>query len=240
MIAAGTSDERERLVLEHLGLVRSIASRFRDRGDSLDDLAQIGVIGLLKAIDRFDPAREVKFKTYAMPFIVGEIRHHLRDRADLLRIPRTIQERATKTAAAESALGAELGRSPAVSELVERTGLTAEQIIEARELSSSRRVQSLDQPLEDAGQDSATLGAFVGSEDPRLESLADRSALADAVEKLTGREKIVLGLRYLSDMTQTDVAERLGCSQMQVSRLQARALNKIRVFLENAAAPEER
>ncbi len=230
------ADERERLVVEHLGVVRSVAARFRDRGDSLDDLQQIGVIGLLKAIDRFDPSRAVKLKTYAIPFIVGEIRHHLRDRAELLRIPRTLQERAAKTSSAESALSGELGRSPTISELVDRTGLSVEQIVEARELSLTRRVQSLDQPVDDDSSESATLGAFVGTDDERIESLPDRSTLAAAIETLTGREKIVLGLRYLSDMTQTQVAERLNCSQMQVSRLQASALKKLRSQLEEGRA----
>jgi RNA polymerase sigma-B factor len=230
--SSASADERERLVVEHLGVVRSIAVRFKERGESLDDLQQIGVIGLLKAIDRYDPARAVKLKTYAIPFIVGEIRHYLRDRADLLRIPRTLQERATKTAAAESALSSELGRSPTIAELVERTGLTAEEIVEARELSLTRHVQSLDQPVDPDGHDSAAIGAFIGVEDAMIESLPDRSTLAEAIGTLSGRERIVLGLRYLSDMTQTQVAERLGCSQMQVSRLQTSALRKVRAYLE--------
>jgi RNA polymerase sigma-B factor len=229
-------EARERLVVEHLGVVRSVAARFKERGESLEDLQQIGVIGLLKAIDRYDPARAVKLKTYAIPFIVGEIRHYLRDRADMLRIPRTLQERASRTGAAESALASELGRSPTVSELAARTGFTPEEIVEARELGAMRRVQSLDQPIDPDGHDSTAIGSHVGAEDALIESFPDRSSLADAIQTLTGRERIVLGLRYLSDMTQMQVAERLGCSQMQVSRLQASALRKVREQLEGAGS----
>jgi RNA polymerase sigma-B factor len=235
LTSTGYEQERERLVLEHLGIVRSVAARFKYRGESLEDLQQIGVIGLIKAIDRFDASREVKLTTYAVPFIAGEIHHYLRDRASIVRIPRGIQDRAAKTTAAESELASELGRSPSMRELVERTGLTAEQIIEAQELGRSRRVQSLDQSTDPNGHDAPSIAASLGGDDPQLETLADRAILAEAIESLTGREKIVVGLRFLSDLTQSQIAERLNCSQMQVSRLQTRALRKLRERLEHPA-----
>ena len=232
MTSTGSGDERERLVLDHLGLVRSVAARFKYSGESLEDLQQIGTIGLIKAIDRFDASREVKLTTYAVPFIAGEIHHYLRDRASVVRIPRGLQERAVTTTTAESELASELSRSPTISELAERTGLTPEQIIEAQELGRSRRVQSLDQASDPNGNDAPSIAASLGSEDSELETFADRAMIADAIESLSGREKVVVGLRFLSDMTQSQIADRLNCSQMQVSRLQTRALRKLRVRLE--------
>lgn len=229
-VPALDQETRERFVREHLHLVRAVASRFIDRSEPLEDLIQSGSIGLLKAVDRYDPTRQIAFRSYAVPFILGEIRHYLRDRVDMVRVPRPVQDRARMVAATEARLLGELKHSPTISEIAAGAGLTREQVIEARE-SWSRRVFSLDQPLDSGDSDSADLGSIIGERDSVLESAIDRAALSKALSSLSGREQVVIGLRFLSDMTQTQVAERLGCSQMQVSRLQAGALAKLRVLL---------
>jgi len=228
---AHQDEKREALVKEHLPLVRSIASRLTGRGEALEDLIQIGVIGLLKAIDRFDPARQVTFRTYATPFILGEMRHHLRDRAEIIRVPRSLQDKARAINVAESALTATLGRSPTLGEVAERTKSSREEVIEARELGWTRRVLSLDQPLDSSDANSNELGARIASPDALLEGAIDRTLLEQVINQLSGAERIVIGLRFIAEMTQMQVAERLGCSQMQVSRLQSRALGKLRIAL---------
>ena len=229
------SQRRDEIVEEYLPLVRAIASRLGDRREPLEDLVQIGIVGLLKAIDGYQPERGTAFRSYAIPFVLGEIRHHLRDRGDFLRIPRPIRQRAQKLNTIEWELAGRLGRAPTTSELSQHSGLSIEEVIQAREMSFARRVASLDGPLDHSPFGTPDLGSLVGHLDAEIEGAADRNALEEALEELSERERIVVGLRFIADFSQTEVARRLGCSQMQISRLQASALLKLRASL--SAAP---
>ncbi len=220
---------REELVVAHLNLVRFLAMKFVNRGEPLDDLVQVGTLGLLKAIDRFDTERGVEFTTYATPTIVGEIKRHFRDKGWAVKVPRRLQELNQSVNRSIDALAIELGRSPTVAELAERLNASEEEILEAQELGQAYNLLSLDSEVGgDGDKKSQTLADTVGMTDAGMELLEDRANLERAFHVLTGRERVIIYLRFYESVSQTEIAARLQVSQMHVSRLQAKALEKLR------------
>ena len=218
---------RDELVRLHLPLVEHFARRFLNRGEPFDDLLQVGTIGLIKAIDRFDTGRGVEFSTYATPTIVGEIKRHFRDRGWAIRVPRRLQELRLSITTATADLTQQHGRSPTVSELAHRIGVSDEEIIEGLESSNAYATLSLDAP--DSGDDSAlSMIDVIGGDDEALEHVENRETIKPLLEALDPREKHILTLRFFRGMTQTQIAEEVGISQMHVSRLLARSLAKLR------------
>jgi RNA polymerase sigma-B factor len=223
---------RNELVVAHLNLVRFLALKFTNRGEPLDDLVQVGTVGLLKAIDRFDLERGVEFTTYATPTIVGEIKRYFRDKGWAVKVPRRLQELNLAVNRANEKMSMELGRSPTVGELALRLDASEEEILEAQELGQSYNLLSLDSEVSSEGDKRAqTLADTVGITDPGLELLEDRANLERAFHVLTGRERIIIYLRFYEAVSQTEIAKRLNVSQMHVSRLQAKALEKLRAVL---------
>src|SRR5690606_13382870 len=211
----------------HLPLVEHLARRFRNRGEPLDDLIQVGTIGLIKSVDRFDSTRGVEFSTYATPTIVGELKRHFRDRGWAIRVPRRLQELRLSLASATGDLTQELGRAPTVAELAAKLGLPKEEVLEGLESANAYSTLSLDAP--DQGHDDApAVVDSLGSEDEALEGVEYREALRPLLAQLPEREKRILLLRFFSGMTQSQIAEEVGISQMHVSRLLARTLAQLR------------
>jgi len=223
---------RVELVHLHMPLVEYLARRFRGRGEPLDDLVQVASIGLLKAIDRFDPGREVEFSTYATPTIVGEIKRHFRDKGWAIRIPRRLQEIGLQLAKVVPAMSQDLGRAPSVPEIAARTGFSEEEVLEAMNASQAYSLVSLDAPT---GEDGADSLSRLGSEDESLELFEAWSSVAHLLERLPVRQRKILYLRFVTGETQSQIAEKLGISQMHVSRLLAKTLT----FLRQAAGGNE-
>ncbi|MFZ0031574.1 MAG: SigB/SigF/SigG family RNA polymerase sigma factor [Candidatus Cybelea sp.] len=223
---------RDELVVVHLNLVRFLAVRFANRGEPLDDLVQVGTVGLLKAIDRFDLERGVEFTTYATPTIVGEIKRYFRDKGWAVKVPRRLQELNLAVNRANDKLAVELGRSPTVGELAEHLKAGEDEILEAQELGQAYNLLSLDSEVSgETDKKSQTLADTVGVSDAGLALLEDRANLQRAFEVLTGRERVIIYLRFYESVSQTEIAKRLNVSQMHVSRLQAKALDKLRAVL---------
>ena len=224
---------RDELVVAHLNLVRFLAVRFANRGETIDDLVQVGTVGLIKAIDRFDCARGVEFTTYATPTIIGEIKRHFRDKGWALKVPRRLQELNLAVNRAVEGLSIELGRSATVADLAERLSATVEEILEAQELGQAYNVLSLDSELSVDGEARpATLLDYVGADDGDLGLFEDKAHLEAAFHVLDPRERVIVYLRFYENVSQTEIAKRLNVSQMHVSRLQARALGKLKQFLK--------
>lgn len=226
-------EHRGRLVTQFIGLVEFLARRFRNRGEPLDDLVQVGTIGLLKAIDRFDLEREVEFSTYATPTIVGELKRHFRDKGWAMRVPRRLQELHLELRKIVGNLSQELGRSPTIAEIAEVAGTSEEQVLEGLEIAQAYNFASLDAPIDSGDGGSATFADQLGSEDEALDNLEYRASLAPEMEKLPDRERKILYLRFYKGSTQSEIAETLGISQMHVSRLLNRTLMKLRESLED-------
>jgi RNA polymerase sigma-B factor len=222
---------RDQLVRLHLPLVEHFARRFVNRGEPFDDLLQVGTIGLIKAIDRFDNERGVEFSTYATPTIVGEIKRHFRDRGWAIRVPRRLQELRLSISTATADLTQQLGRSPTVSEMAERVGVSDEEIIEGLESSNAYSTLSLDAP--DSSEDSAlSMIDVIGVDDESLAHVENRETIKPLLEALDPREKHILALRFFRGMTQSQIAAEIGISQMHVSRLLARTLQRLRETLD--------
>ena len=223
---------RDDLVVAYLNLVRYLAVKFANRGEALEDLIQVGTLGLIKAIDRFDAARGVEFTTYATPTIVGEIKRHFRDKGWAVKVPRRLQELNLAVNRAIEKLAVDLGHSPTVAELAKRLGVSEEEILEAQELGQAYNLLSLDTEVGGEGEKSTqTLADYIGEHDPQLLNLEDRANLERAFAVLPGRERIILFLRFYESVSQTEIAKRLNVSQMHVSRLQQKALEKLRTAL---------
>jgi len=223
---------RDELVVAHLNLVRFLAVKFANRGEPLDDLVQVGTVGLLKAIDRFETDRGVEFTTYATPTIVGEIKRYFRDKGWAVKVPRRLQELNLAVNRTSDKLAIELGRSPTVGELAAHLSATEEEILEAQELGQAYNLLSLDSEVSgETEKKSQTLADTVGVTDAGLELLEDRANLERAFGVLTGRERVIIYLRFYESVSQTEIAKRLNVSQMHVSRLQAKALEKLRAVL---------
>ncbi len=224
---------RNDLVVAHLNLVRYLAVKFSNRGEPLDDLIQVGTVGLLKAIDRFDTDRGVEFTTYATPTIVGEIKRYFRDKGWAVKVPRRLQELNLAVNRAVEKLTASLGHSPTVAELAKHLDVSTDDVLEAQELGMAYNLLSLDTELGgDGDKKSQSLGDYVGQEDPALALLEDRTNLERAFRILSGRERVIMYLRFFENISQTEIANRLGVSQMHVSRLQHKALEKLRTELQ--------
>ena len=221
---------RDELVEMHLPLAEYLARRFGNRGELHEDLVQVATIGLIKAIDRFDLERGVAFSTYATPTIVGEIKRHFRDRGWTIRVPRRLQEIQSVINQAVSDLGQELGRSPTVAELAKKVGMTEEEILEGLESANAYSPLSLDAP-----DPSGEVGAVIeqlGDYDDALDAVVDRETIKPLLEQLDARAKRILLLRFFRNMTQSQIAEELGISQMHVSRLLSRTLADLRKALD--------
>ncbi|MHA6759146.1 RNA polymerase sigma factor SigF [Streptacidiphilus sp. PAMC 29251] len=221
---------RNTLVELNLALVRFAAARFRTRSEPMEDIVQVGTIGLIKAIDRFDPEREVEFPTFAMPTILGEIKRFFRDTSWAVHVPRRLQELRLQLARSGDELSQKLDRAPSVAELAAHLNLTEEEVCEGLTASNAYSVSSLDaQPSEDD-----TEGSFadrVGCIDPGMEGIENLESLKPLIAQLSERERTILSLRFVAEMTQSQIGAELGVSQMHVSRLLARALGKLRAHL---------
>jgi len=220
-----SAEARERLIMEHLPLVRGLARRYAERGEPLDDLVQVGTIGLIKAIDRFDPSRGFKLASFATPTILGEIRRHFRDRSWTVRVPRGIQEARAKIAHAVDDLSATEGRSPSVREIAEAADLSMDDVLDALAAGSAQRPAPLASPGGEGDEDE---GIAVGVEDAGYERAEARATLDAGLAALPARERVILHLRFEEGLTQSQIAARVGVSQMHVSRLIRRALDALR------------
>lgn len=223
---------REQLVEQYIGLVEFLARRFRNRGEPLEDLTQVGTIGLLKAIERFDLDRAVEFSTYATPTIVGELKRHFRDKGWAVRVPRRLQELHLALSKIVSQLGQDLGRSPTVAEIAQAAGTSEEEVLEGLEIAQAYNFTSLDAPIDSEGLGSTSFADQLGVEDEHLENLEYRASLAPEMAKLPERERQILYLRFFKGLTQSEIAARLGISQMHVSRLLTRTLVQLREALQ--------
>ncbi|MFE1880745.1 RNA polymerase sigma factor SigF [Streptomyces diastatochromogenes] len=217
---------RNQLVRMHLPLVEHLARRFRNRGEPLDDLTQVATIGLIKSVDRFDPERGVEFSTYATPTVVGEIKRHFRDKGWAVRVPRRLQELRLALTTATAELSQQHGRSPTVHELAEKLAISEEEVLEGLESANAYSTLSLDVP--DTDDESPAVADTLGAEDEALEGVEYRESLKPLLEDLPPREKRILLLRFFGNMTQSQIAQEVGISQMHVSRLLARTLAQLR------------
>jgi RNA polymerase sigma-B factor len=225
---------RDQLVEAHLPLARYLARRFVHRGEPLDDLVQVALIGLLKAVERFDPWRGLRFSTFATPTILGELKRHFRDKGWAVRVPRRVQELHVRLGRLVGGLNQELGRSPTTAEIAERADATEEEVLEAMEAGALYRLASLDAPTAD--DDGADRSERIGDEDPELDSLDHRLELASLLEVLPSRERSIVYLRFFEGLTQSEIAEQIGISQMHVSRLLTRSLAQLRAEATSASA----
>jgi RNA polymerase sigma-B factor len=214
-----------------LPLARSLARRYAGKGEPLDDLEQVASLGLLKAIDRFDVSREVRFATFAVPTIAGELKRHFRDRGWMLRVPRDIQELSARVVRSREILTRELGRSPTATEVAGALGSGVEQVLEALRAADTYRMMSLDEPLaEGAGALEA-----IGGDDEGYELAEHRVLLRCGLDRLSEREREIVRLRYYEGLTQREIARAVGVSQMHVSRLIRRSIDAMRDTIEPVA-----
>lgn len=229
---------RHELVEAHLGLAEYLARRFGNRGEALDDLVQVGSLALLKAVDRFDPTREVEFSTYATHTIAGELKRHFRDKGWAVRAPRRMQELYLRLGQVIATLSQEQGRSPTVAEMAQATGVSEEEVLEALEAGQAYRSSSIDTPGagEDGGDD---LASRLGGDDPGFERAEGRALLSPLVEGLPPRQQEILHLRFYEGLTQSEIARRLGISQMHVSRLLTRSLTQLREQAGDVTPPAQ-
>ena len=223
---------REALILAHESLAVYLAGKFSDRGEPLEDLVQVAQIGLINAVDRYDPARGIEFATFATPTIVGEIRRHFRDKLSSIRIPRGLREVNQTLMRSVDMLSQRLGRSPTIQELVDETGIPFDAVLEALEAGRAYTPASLDADgAEEDGDRTATLLESLGREDEAFQRLEDRATLAWAIGRLPPREREIVSLRFFERLSQGQIAAILRVSQMHVSRLQRTALERLRAFI---------
>ncbi len=220
-----TGADREALILAHLPLVRSLARRYANRGESLDDLVQVGTVGLIKAVDRYDPTRGHALASFAAPTILGEIRRHFRDRAWSVRPPRSLQDAHARVSEAVERLSGELGHTPSVAEIARDTGLEPDDVLDATLVGGAYRPLSLSRPP--GGSDDED-PIEIGADDGGFGAAEDRAALGGGLARLPARERVILHLRFAEGLSQSQIAERVGISQMHVSRLIRRALETLR------------
>ncbi len=224
---------RDELVAAHLGLAEYLARRFANRGEPLEDLVQVASLGLIKAVDRFDPERGVEFSTYATHTIVGELKRHFRDKGWAIRAPRRMQELYLQLGKVVGTLSQELGHSPTIAELAAEVEVSEEEVLEALEAGQAYRSASLDAPV--GNEEGETLGAHLGEEDVSLADVESRATLSPLLAQLPPRERLILHLRFFEGLTQSEIATRLNISQMHVSRLLARSVSELRNAAETPA-----
>lgn len=223
---------RDRIIELYLPLAEYLARRFRNRGEPLDDLCQVAAIGLIKAVDGYDVARGIGFTSYAIPTIVGELKRHFRDKGWSIRVPRRLQELKLEIGKATGALTQQLGRSPTVADLAQHLGVSEEEVLEGLDTANAYNALSLHTPV--TGDSSATeMVDLLGDLDPALENVEDRAALRPLIAQLPRREQRIIALRFFGNMTQSQIAEEIGVSQMHVSRLLTRSLAFLRQGLLN-------
>jgi RNA polymerase sigma-B factor len=228
---------REELVRRYMPFARSMALRYRGGSEPTEDLIQVASLGLVNAIDRFDSERGIPFLAFAAPTVLGELRRHFRDRVWNLRLPRGLQERVSKVDEAMTKLTTELERSPTVAELAEALELSEDDVLEAFSAASARRTASLDAPVRSAEGEDAHLGERIGSEEEGYERVETWATIAEGMPALSERERTVLRLRFVEDLTQSQIAEQIGHSQMHVSRILRGALATLREELEGKGEP---
>jgi RNA polymerase sigma-B factor len=219
---------RDELVRRFLPFARSLAHRYSGGGEPSDDLIQVASVGLISALDRFQPERGVPFAAFAGPTILGELRRHFRDRVWTMRVPRGLQERIRDIEEAIARLSNELEHSPTVADLAGHLEITEDEVLEAFAASDARRTVSLDRPPQATGDDEPAIAERIGSEDPGFELIEDRAAIQVGIARLSALERDVLRLRFVNDMTQSQIARQVGYSQMHVSRIIRRALSRLR------------
>ncbi len=237
--ASTREQTREQLVREHLPLVRALAARYRNLGEPLDDLVQVGTIGLIQAIDRFEPARGVPLAGYATPLILGEIRRHLRDRGSTVRIPRQVHDVQNRVASATADLTQRLHRAPTVAEIAATSGVELDLVVEALEVRRTCRPLPLDTTTADGRSPDDVHGstrtdAALVHDQSDLDDVLHREALRCVLSRLGEREKRILVLRFFRGLSQRQIAAELGISQMHVSRLLARTLDRVRAQVDAA------
>jgi RNA polymerase sigma-B factor len=224
----GDEAAREEVINRFLPLARQLARRYERRDEPLDDLVQVASVGLVKAVDRFDPDRGVAFSSFAVPTILGELKRYFRDAGWSVHVPRGMQERALEMARAVNELSRELGRSPTTAELAEFTKLSHEEVVEALEAATAYDSISLEARAGDDEDEAHWFGGQLGTEDAGYELVEYTATLRPELRALPERDRLVLYLRFVEDLTQSEIAERIGVSQMHVSRLIRRALQRLR------------
>jgi RNA polymerase sigma-B factor len=228
---------REELVRRFLPLARKLALRYQGASEPLDDLVQVASLALVKAIDRFDYRRGIAFSSFAVPTMAGELKRYFRDLGWSAHVPRGAQERALKIEEAQRKLTASAGRSPTVDELAVYLELSVEEVIDGLEASAAHHSKSLDAPYDDGDGDVGTLVDSLGEEDHHFEFIDVSASISAAMEHLSPRDRKVLALRLIEDLTQTEIADEIGVSQMQVSRILRRSLARVRDFVQEPQAP---
>ena len=224
--ADGDKSARDELVERHLPLAHRLAGRYRNSGEPMEDLRQVATVGLINAVDRYD-VEAGSFVRYAVPTIMGELKRHFRDKRWALRVPRSVQENGMLVTRTVEQLYGRLGRSPSPRDVAEETGLTVDEVLEAMDLSTAYTPTPLDAPFGGEEDGARTLGETLGSEDHGYELVELGNSVAPAFRALPEREQAILKLRFVDDLTQVEISERIGISQMHVSRLIRRALGKL-------------
>ena len=227
----GDEEAREQLIESHLNLVRFLASKFKNRGEPLEDLVQVGSLGLIKAIDRFDPDRGLEFTTFATPTIMGEIKRHFRDKGWSVRVPRRLQELSARVNQVTDDLTSELNRTPTVEEVAERLDTSVDEVLEAMESSSAYSSVPLEGGTTEDEDAPGIIDRFA-TEDADLISSDDRIVIEETLASFSPREQDAIRMRFVEGLTQVEIAEKLGISQVQVSRLLRRALKRVQERLE--------
>ena len=228
---------RTQLVDAYHDFVYFLARKFQNRGEPLEDIVQVGYLGLIKAIERFDPDLGYEFTTFATLTVAGEIKRYFRDKGTAIRFPRRLQELHQATVRVNEQMKIELGREPTVGELAERLGVTPDDVTEAMEMGPAVVPVSLDQPVSTAdGEDNRSIAEQLGTTDPELERVEMRDVLDRAMEHLTPRERAIMAMRFYEQLSQSEIARRLGISQMHVSRLQRAALEQLKKYVPQETA----
>jgi RNA polymerase sigma-B factor len=219
---------REELVERFMPLARRLAARYRGDREPLEDLVQVASLGLVKALDRFDPGRGVAFSSYAVPTILGELKRHFRDRGWAVRVPRDLQERIARVERTAAELPAKLGRVPSVNEIAVQLEIHPEDVLEAMEAAQAHHAMSLDAQQQTEDGEGVPMSERVGTQEPGFETVEYGVTVEDVVGSLSERDRRVLHLRFVEDLTQTQIAEQVGVSQMHVSRILRSALERLR------------
>jgi RNA polymerase sigma-B factor len=219
---------RQELIERHLGFVRRLAQRYAHRGETIDDLTQVGCVGLIKAVDRYDGKHKVTLATYAAPNILGEIKRHFRDKGWSVRVPRDVQELNVKLGRVVDELTSQLGRSPSVDELAQATDASTEQVVEALESSRAYTTVSLSERVDDSDEESGDPLEALGDVDEGYQLVEHRELLRQGFRMLADRERAILHMRFFLGLTQSEIADRVGISQMHVSRLIRQSVDQVR------------
>ncbi len=219
---------REELIQRFMPLARRLAGRYRGQRESFEDLVQVASLGLVKALDRFEPSRGIAFTSYAVPTILGELRRHFRDRGWSVRVPRDLQERTARVERVIAELPGRLGRAPSVNEIAEQLDLEPEEVLEAMDAGRAHHAMSLDAQAQVEDGEGIPLTERIGDSDPGFDTVEFGEAISEALDELSERDRTVLHLRFVEDLTQTEIAGRIGVSQMHVSRILRRAVDQLR------------